>query len=351
MKIHQNCGFSCHFIPEFILESVARSSVSSESVLNTIYSIKESTLSHEKRINRVNSVDEFASLSPVGNAARFVYDSQGKWLQKVKLVRKEGGPPTPDEAVNNSYDYSGKVRDYFKSQLNRNSIDNANMDLILNVHYGVNYQNAFWDGSMMNFGDGDNVIFINFTKSLDVIAHELSHGVTQWEAALNYSGQSGALNEHFSDVFGSVITQYVEGQTAQTADWLIGDEIMGPNLYGEALRSMKEPGTAYNNPIMGKDPQPSHMKDYYTGSADNHGVHINSGIPNKAFYLSSMDIGTDKAALVWYTALQKLWATANFNDAFTVIVDSARLLVKNGQIPKGSPQKIRAAFKEVGLPT
>jgi Zn-dependent metalloprotease len=114
---------------------------------------------------------------------------------------------------------------------------------------------------------------------------------------------------------------------------------------------MKEPGTAYDNDLMGKDSQPAHMKDYFTGSADNYGVHINSGIPNKAFYLVAMDIGTDKAGLIWYTALQKLWSTANFNDAVHVIVNSARDLVKNGNVPNGSPQKVRAAFKAVGLPT
>jgi Zn-dependent metalloprotease len=342
----ENRKCCCTFVPPFVLENMARAGAT-----DIVFSIQEAMLSREKRATRVNKMDEFASLTSVGKAAREVYDCQGKWLKRVALVREEGGPVVQDEAVNNAYDYAGTVRDFFKKELNRSSIDNADMNIILNVHYGVKYQNAFWDGDEMTFGDGDGITFINFTKSLDVVAHELSHGVTQWEAALAYQGQSGALNEHFSDVFGSVITQWAEGQTAQTADWLIGDEIMGPSLYGEALRSMKEPGTAFSNALMGKDPQPAHMKDYYTGSGDNYGVHINSGIPNKAFCLSAMDIGTDKAALVWYTALQKLWATANFNDAVSVIVESARLLTKNGQVPKGSTQKIRAAFKAVGLPT
>jgi Zn-dependent metalloprotease len=224
------------------------------------------------------------------------------------------------------------------------------MNLVLNVHYGVKYQNAFWDGSEMVFGDGDGKIFINFDKSLDVVAHELTHGVTQYNANLVYKGQSGALNEHFSDVFGTAITQWANKETAQTADWLIGDEIMGPELFGEALRSMIEPGTAYDNPLMGKDPQPNHMAHYYTGSGDNYGVHINSGIPNKAFYLVSMKIGTDKAALIWYHALQNLWATALFNDAVNVIARSAQILIKDGSVPPGSTQVVRAAFRAVGLP-
>jgi Zn-dependent metalloprotease len=342
MNIHK-CH--CAFIPPHVVENLARAGIE-----GALASAQHGALSREKRAGRVNDMNEFMSLAPVGTSARQVYDCQHQWQQQVKLVREEGRPLTGDEDADKAYDYAGIVREYYKDVQNRNSIDNASMNLILNVHFGVKYQNAFWDGDEMTFGDGDGKIFISFAKSLDVVAHELTHGVTQWEANLNYDGQSGALNEHFSDVFGSVITQHAEGQTADSADWLIGDEIMGPQLYGEALRSMKEPGTAYDNPLMGKDSQPAHMKDYYTGSADNHGVHINSGIPNKAFYLAAMDMGTDVAALIWYVALQKLWPTANFNDAVHVLADSARLLVKDGKVPKGAPQKVRAAFKAVGLP-
>lgn len=265
-------------------------------------------------------------------------------------MRGEGDPASADEAVNLSYDYVGQVLNYFKNVLGRNSLDNLGMDIIVNVHYGKKYQNAFWDGDDISLGDGDGKIFVNFSKSLDVIAHELSHGVTQFTANFEYSGQSGALHEHFSDVFGSVITQYVANQSAEDADWLIGNEIMGPELYGEAIRSMSEPGTAYDNDLLGKDIQPDHMKDYYAGSEDNYGVHINSGIPNKAFYLASMEIGTDIAALIWYNALQKLLSNANFSDAVIKIVESARLMVKEGKAPQGSTQKVRTAFKEVGLP-
>ncbi|HLB70439.1 MAG TPA: M4 family metallopeptidase [Candidatus Methanoperedens sp.] len=336
----------CMFIPPQILENMAR-----EGVEEALYSIQQSKLSREKRDTRVNDMVEFTSTEAAGTSARKVYDCKNLWKQRVKLVRSEDGSATGDDAVNNAYDYAGVVRDYFINELGRNSIDDASMDLILNVHNGIDYQNAYWDGDEMTFGDGDDKIFVNFTKSLDVVAHELAHGVTQWTANLVYKGQSGALNEHFSDVFGSVITQHFEKQTADNADWLIGDEIMGPELYGEALRSMREPGTAYDNKLMGKDQQPGHMKDYYTGSGDNYGVHTNSGIPNKAFYLAAKEIETDKAGMIWYAALKKLWPTANFNDAVKVIVDSARLLVKEDKAPKGSPQKIRAAFKAVGLPS
>ena len=184
------------------------------------------------------------------------------------------------------------------------------MDLICNVHYGAKFNNAFWYNGQITLGDGDGVIFTNFAQSLDVIAHELGHGVVENTANLVYEGQSGALNEHFADVFGTVVTQWVDKKAkekatgrevewldfAREADWLIGDEIMGPDLYGECLRSMSEPGTAYDNKFLGKDPQPAHMKDIYTGTGDNGGVHINSGIMNKAFHLTALEIGTDQAA-------------------------------------------------------
>jgi Zn-dependent metalloprotease len=286
----------------------------------------------------------------VGDGARQVFDCQHQWIQRVPpIARNEGGPATGDDDVDRVYDYAGVVRKYFKQELNRASIDNLGMDLILNVHFGVSFMNAFWDGDEMTFGDGDGNIFVSFARSLDVVAHELAHGVTQFTANLDYYSQSGALNEHFSDVFGSAITQHHKKQDAGQADWLIGDEIMGPTLFGEALRSMKAPGSAYDNPLIGQDPQPDHMSNYYAGPADNQGVHINSGIPNKAFYLVASAIGTPKATKIWYHALQNLWPTANFADAVQVLVNSAQILTKDKVVPLGSTQTVRAAFKSVGL--
>lgn len=338
-------GPSFEFIPPIVLGALARSGVEEARL-----SIQQSRIARLKRAAMIVDMETFSGTATAGTCSRKIYDSQNTNNQRVKLVRSEGDPISSDESVNNSYDSTGEVFEYFKSVLGRNSIDNLGMDLVTNVHFGQKYQNAFWDGDDITLGDGDGKIFVNFSKSLDVIAHEIAHGVTQFTANFKYSGQSGALHEHFSDVFGSAITQYAAKQNAEDADWLIGNEIMGPELYGESIRSMSEPGTAYDNALIGKDIQPAHMKDYYTGSADNYGVHINSGIPNKAFYLASMEIETDTAARIWYNALQKLWPSANFNDAVKVIVDSTRILIKDGKAPQGATQKVRTAFKEVGLP-
>lgn len=341
---------TCKYVPDYILENLAKNNVEVARA-----SIHQSMRSREEREAKVVPIEGLVGGPEGGEEAfgappRKVYDCQFKWQKRVELARSEGDPATGDNEERDAYESAGKVRDYFGEVLNRNSLDNAGMGLILNVHFGEKYMNAFWDGDEMTFGDGDGEIFISFARSLDVVAHELTHGITQHTANLVYKDQSGALNEHFSDVFGTAITQYVLGQTAHEADWLVGDEIMGPALYGEALRSMKAPGTAYDNALIGKDPQPDHMNNYYAGPADNGGVHINSGIPNKAFYLVAMTIGTAKAALIWYHALQSLWPKAQFNDAVAVIANSARILTKDGLVPQGSTQTVRAAFKAVGLP-
>ena len=171
------------------------------------------------------------------------------------------------------------------------------------VHFGQDYDNAFWNGQQMVFGDGDDDLFNRFTLSLDVIGHELTHGVTEDEAQLVYYREAGALNESVSDVFGSLVKQRVLNQTADQADWLIGAELLTDAVDGVALRSMAHPGTAYDDAVLGKDPQPAHMDDFVTTFADNGGVHINSGIPNRAFYLVAtrtrrQRLGTGGAHLV-----------------------------------------------------
>jgi Zn-dependent metalloprotease len=181
------------------------------------------------------------------------------------------------------------------------------------------------------------------------MGHELSHGVVQHTANLDYFGQSGALNEHFADVFGSLVEQRMHHEDAGTANWLIGDEIMAEQLYGEALRSMAHPGTAYDNPVLGRDPQPERMSDYYAGPEDNQGVHINSGIPNRAFYLAASELGTEGAGRIWYAGLQNLWPTATFSDAATVLSGQARVLARDGIVERHAAQTVRAAFHAVGI--
>lgn len=222
------------------------------------------------------------------------------------VLRAEGSPPTSDIAVTEAYDGLGHTFDLFWQEYARDSIDDRGMALDATVHYGKDYQNAFWDGRQMVFGDGDGKLFNRFTIALDIIGHELAHGVIEKEAGLVYFYESGALNEHVADVFGALVKQRALQQTADKADWLIGAGLLAPGVKGVALRSMAAPGTAYDDPVLGKDPQPAHMKNFLQTNFDNGGVHINSGIPNKAFHSVATALGGDAwdgAGRIWYHAL------------------------------------------------
>jgi Zn-dependent metalloprotease len=244
--------------------------------------------------------------APTGEKRRTVYDARHRSTLPGRLVRAEGDPPTSDAAVDEAYDGAGSTYDFYEAAYARSSVDGKGMRLDSSVHFGSGYDNAFWNGSQMVYGDGDGKLFQRFTKCVDVIGHELTHGVTAHEADLDYHDQPGALNESFSDVFGSLVKQRTLGQTAAEADWLIGAGLFTDKVRGAALRSMKAPGTAYDDPVLGKDPQPAHMRDYVSDPEDDGGVHINSGIPNHAFYRAAVAIGGfawEKAGRIWYRAL------------------------------------------------
>jgi len=242
----------------------------------------------------------------LGSPNRTVFDAGNTQQLPGEQARGEGEPAVDDVSVNEAYDGLGATWQLFYDAYGRDSLDAAGMPLLATVHYGRRYANAFWDGQRMVFGDGDAEVFNRFTAAVDVVGHELTHGVTELTASLVYQGQSGALNESVSDVFGSLVKQRVLGQSAADADWLIGAGLFTAAVQGEALRSMKAPGTAYDDDVLGRDPQPATMADYVETTSDNGGVHINSGIPNHAFYLAATAIGGnawEKAGQVWYDVL------------------------------------------------
>ena len=212
-----------------------------------------------------------------------------------------------DREVNEAYQGALATYNFYKTIYGRNSIDDRGMCVDSSVHFESDYDNAGWDGKQMIYGDGDGVYFNRFTISIDVIGHELTHGVTEYESALEYHDQPGALNESMSDIFGSLVKQWKAKEKVDAADWLIGEGLFTKKVKGKALRSMSEPGTAYDDPALGKDPQPGHMEEYVKTGEDDGGVHINSGIPNRAFYLTAMELGGhawEKAGRIWYVALR-----------------------------------------------
>lgn len=207
--------------------------------------------------------------------------------------------------------------DYYFDNWGRKGIFNDGKGTLSKVHYGINYSNAFWDGSTMTYGDGDGVEFTPLV-SLDVAGHEMTHGVTQSVAGLVYSGQSGGLNEAMSDIFGTMVEFYAFYHgTATTPDYLIGEDIYTPAISGDALRYMNDPtrdGVSIDN-----------FQNYKDGI----NVHYSSGIANKAFYLLSEDvnigIGNEKAANIFFRALDVYMVPSEtFSQARTHTIQAAK---------------------------
>lgn len=228
-----------------------------------------------------------------------------------------------DDAIKVVYDVTSKVVEFYETILGRNSVDNHGLDLVSSVHYRVNFDNAFWNGQQMVYGDGDGQAFAEFYKSPDVIGHELTHGVTQYESGLEYQGESGALNESISDVFGATFNQWLNSWTSdEPKGWLIGAGIMGTHATTNGktcLRDMVNPGAPHC-----LSPQPDSYKNF-DPTAD---VHENSGIPNRAYAMFARAVGGnswDRSIKVWYTACtnRRLSSNATFADFARLTVEAA----------------------------
>lgn len=284
-----------------------------------------------------------------------VYDAGTGGAAQLPGIRSRGtgDEPVDDQSVNEAYQGAELTDRFFENVFGRDSIDGRGAELISSVHYGRDFDNAMWNGVQMIYGDGSGYIMArgSLTKALDIIGHELAHGLTQMTAGLLYRKQSGALNESFSDVFGTLVKQYSRGQSVDEADWLVGEGVLGSALQGRALRSMENPGTAFN-----MDRQPGHMRDYVDlpddndPRNDNGGVHINSGIPNRAFYLAASALGGhawEKAGRIWYTTLtHSLRPDSEFAAAGEATVAVAGELFGEGGLEQ---RAVRAAWQAVGV--
>ncbi|HEY7152406.1 MAG TPA: M4 family metallopeptidase [Gemmataceae bacterium] len=341
-------------IPPYITERMAQSSdpeVRSRALAN----LTASAAFRAVRVLAQAMPTLMVAMSPARTKHRLVYDAQQTDRLPGSLVRSEGQGKVADPAVNEAYDGAGDTYDFYDRVFQRNSLDDKGMTLISTVHVAevgpagkfVPMDNAFWNGEQMAYGDGDGITFRRFTKSLDVIGHELTHGVQSFTSNLTYYGQSGALNEHFSDVFGILVRQWKKGETALKASWLIGVEVLVPAPTRRGIRDMENPGTAFvNDPELGTDPQPAHMSKIYTGPRDNGGVHINSGIPNRAFALTAKALkghAWDLAGRIWYDTLLQLNTSSQFLDCAKLTVQIA---TGHGAAAK---KAVKAAWKKVGI--
>lgn len=232
--------------------------------------------------------------------------------------------------------------EYFRNTFNRNSINGQGGTIISIINVadpddGGGFDNAFWNGKAMFYGNGRDA-FQPFAGALDVGGHEMSHGVIQNTANLEYRYQSGAINESFADIFGAMIDR---------DDWLLAEDIVNTQFFPSgAMRDMQNPNNGATG--LGQNGwQPKDMTEYYTGDQDNGGVHINSGIPNRAFYLVATDIGKDKAEQIYYRALETyLTVSSQFIDLRLAVIQSATDLHGDN-----SPEvnAVRTAFDTVSI--
>ncbi len=337
----------CSIIPAYLLRAIAANG-DEEDRVRALAALSLSTTSRGER----QALTELAGLLvlPPRAKRRTVYDANHSRTLPGRTVRTEGERRTRDDAVNEAYDNAGRTYDFFRRVYGRSSVDGRGIGIRSTVHFAEGYNNAQWNGRQMIYGDGDGKYFRRFTSSLDVSAHELTHGVTQYTAALGFSGQCGALAEHFSDVFGILAKQYALKLSAAKSDWIIGAELFTDRVRGRGIRSMKAPGTAYDDPILGKDPQPSHMRDYVQRHGDDRGVHVNCGIPNHAFYRAAIAIGGNAwevAGKIWYRALtRELGPRARFQQCADATWRAAGDLYGRGSAPQDA---VAEGWKSVGI--
>jgi Zn-dependent metalloprotease len=341
-------------IPPYITEHLARSA-NPKVRARALANIATSAAMRARRELAQAMPTLMASMAPNGKKNRLVYDARKKDQLPGTLVRSEGDAKSKDAAVNEAYDYSGDTFDFYSELFDRHSLDDNGMTLISSVHVAevddagkyVPMDNAYWNGEQMAYGDGDGIVFQRFTRSLDVVGHELTHGVQSFTSNLKYRGQSGALNEHFSDVFGILVRQWRRGETAAKASWLIGREVLVAAPTRRGIRDMENPGTAYkDDPYLGSDPQPAHMSKIYTGASDNGGVHINSGIPNRAFALTAKALGGkawDVAGRIWYQTMLQLTTTSQFQDCADMTLQVA------AAYGAAAKKAVTAAWRNVGV--
>ena len=281
----------CRFVPPYLLARVAPGSL-----------VLDEALRAARAVPVAARPVPLAATAP----AWTVHTADNTTTLPGRAVRSAGAPASGDLAVDEAATGITGALALFAEVYGRASYDGAGAPVSLTVHYGQDYDNAFWDGTQLVFGDGDGRVFERFTKPVDVLGHELTHAVTEHSAGLVYQDQPGALNESVSDVFAACLKQRLLGQTPAEADWLIGEGIFATGIQARALRDMAAPGTAYDDPALGRDPQVGHFDDYVSTSDDNGGVHLNSGIPNRAFQLAAVAIGGstwEGAGRVWYDAL------------------------------------------------
>lgn len=264
----------------------------------------------------------YLQIKTPGQPSRETYDAHHGYTLPGTLARSEGQGPTGDQDIDNAHDFAGATYDYYWNTHGRDSYDNNGALLISTANYGRSYQNAYWNGEQVVYGD--------YFSVKDVVAHEWTHAVDEHSANLEYRWQSGALNESFSDIFAAMVDR---------DDWLMGEDLP-PHILGgrEAIRDLSNPR---------RFGQPDHTNDWVETCSDNEGVHTNSGITNKAYYNIATAIGKDKAERIFYRALTVYLRTnSSLEDARAAALQSAQDIYGANSAEYNA---VREGFNAVGL--
>lgn len=332
----------CTFVPPYLLERLgADGALAADAAFRARR--EQGASARYDAGGRAEATPQQASSAP-DQPAWTVHTADNREVLPGRPVRTPGTPESGDVAVDEASAGITATLEMFEQGLGRTSYDDAGAMVSITVHYGRDYDNAFWDGTQLVFGDGDGEIFERFTKPVDVLAHEFAHAVTESTAGLVYRDQSGALNESVSDVFAICLKQRLLGQDAASGNWLIGEELFLPAVQARGLRDMAAPGTAYDDPRLGRDPQPDHMDRFVVTTDDNGGVHINSGIPNRAFHLAAVALGgtsLEGAGRVWYDAL----TSGDVSPRADFAAFAAATVAAAGE----QADAVRAAWEQVGV--
>jgi Zn-dependent metalloprotease len=348
---HNNCECPCFIIPVKVLKKFSRDQELSESARKVFADAarfeKEWRKAREVRLEVLLSAKKMlvSGLTTASALPPVISLFDCRHHNVLPGVSVPNPSASLDSTCKRAFAETTAVSKFYQSVFGRNSIDDAGMAMISSIHYSVNYNNAFWNGSQMTYGDGDGNIFIDFTKGNDVICHELTHGVTQNTLGLTYQDQPGGLNESISDVFGSMFRQWEAKQDVNHADWLIGKDIMGPGAISRGftcLRDMSNPAA-----IHCLSPQPTKFSQYRNGMDP----HDSSGIPNFAFYKAAMSIGGNSweiAGKIWYKAISGFGSTPNL----TMKQFANRTRTLAGSLFASKPTvkaAVNKAWKDVGL--
>ena len=339
----------CTIIPKNVLERLASDRTLSEAQRKNFSDTLRLDVEMRKLRQQARKVSTLGQTVNAAVAVRAtppvvsVFDCNHTQNLPGTLVPNPAG--STDPTVVQVFKVTTDVAAFYQKVFGRNSVDNAGMALNSSVHFGLKYNNAFWNGSQMAYGDGDGHIFIDFSKGNDVIGHELTHGVTQYSLQLGYTNEAGGLNESMSDVLGSMFRQWEAKQDVNVADWLIGKDIMGPAAQAKGftcLRDMSNPGAKH-----ALAQQPDHYSKYKSGMDP----HESSGIPNFAFYKAAKAIGGnswEKTGQIWYKALTGMGPKPNLK--MSAFANQTRKLAQ--QLYSAQPNVVNAidlAWKQVGI--